>query len=205
VPHRPALLVELLALFGIATTHVPSASAALIAVDLFTAGDGLITRDTETGLDWLDLTATLNLSYNDIEADVGGWISLGIRHATGSEVCGLFVHALAPAPCPSATSASGSGNLVATLQGFVGITDSGVRAIASNGMFDDGEPSDGVGYGQVGYSVLSMSSQSSVRENQVFAASASGYVGHWLVRPVPEPSTGLLLAAGLAAFAVRRR
>lgn len=64
------------------------ASASLLELDLLTAGDGLVTRDTETGLDWLDLTATLNLSYNDIEADLGGWISLGFRHATGLEACG---------------------------------------------------------------------------------------------------------------------
>lgn len=186
---------------------VSSASAALIAFDLFTAGDGLITRDTETGLDWLDLTATRNLSYNDIEVDVGGWISLAFRHATGSEVCGLFAaHALAPSPCPGPAGISQSGNLVATLQGFVGVTFSdNIGFAASSGKFDDGDVSDSVGIGGVSYSPLTGRSNSSVLEDGAFAHTSSGRFGHWLVRPVPEPSTALLLAAGLAAFAVRRR
>jgi hypothetical protein len=206
VPYRPAALAGFLALVGIATIHGSSASAALIAVDLLTAGDGLITRDSETGLNWLDLTATVNRSYSDIEADVGGWISLGFRHATGSEVCGLFtVHALAPSPCPNATSANGSGNVVATLQGFVGITNSGVRVVGSHGMFDDGDASNTVGWAFVQYSVFSTSSQSAVLDDGAFADTAGGTIGHWLVHPVPEPSTALLLAAGLVALAGSRR
>jgi hypothetical protein len=117
----------------------------------------LITRDTETGLEWLDLTATENLSYNDIEADVGGWISLGFRHATGSEVCGLFAsHALAPSPCPGSLGGiSASGDLVSTLQGFVGVTYFDARLlVASDGLYDDGDGdvSDGVGLGRSAYS-----------------------------------------------------
>src|SRR5262245_16004882 len=139
--HRPAVLLGLVALA--ATTYAASASASLIALDLFTAGDGLITRDTETGLDWLDLPATVNLSYNDVEADVGGWVSLGFRHATGSQVCGLFsTYAVAPAPCPGVGPVAGP---VIELMSFVGITNSGIRIVASTGLFDDGDASNGVG------------------------------------------------------------
>jgi hypothetical protein len=49
-----------------------TSEAALIEVDLFSSDDSLITRDTENGFDWLDLTETLNLSYNEIEAGIGG-------------------------------------------------------------------------------------------------------------------------------------
>ena len=45
-----------------------------------------------------------------------------------------------------------------------------------------------------------------VFEDQVLAHDSFSLVGRWLVgRAVPEPSTALLLAAGLAAFAERRR
>ena len=66
--------------------------AALIELDLFSSGDGLITQDTETGLEWLDLTSTLNLSITDILSDVGGWKSLGFEHATIEQVTDLFLH-----------------------------------------------------------------------------------------------------------------
>ena len=41
------------------------------------------TRDTETGLDWLDVTETINKSYNEVEAQlkVGGKYQ-GYRFAT---------------------------------------------------------------------------------------------------------------------------
>lgn len=61
-----------------AAAMILSASASwatLIEVDLISAGDGLVSRDTLTGLDWLDLTATTDLSYDQVEADADGWIS----------------------------------------------------------------------------------------------------------------------------------
>ena len=47
---------------------VQPASAALIEQDLFTSGDGLITLDTSTGLEWLDVTETLGQTYNAVAA-----------------------------------------------------------------------------------------------------------------------------------------
>jgi hypothetical protein len=59
-----ALATSLLGSSIIATV----ATATIIEVDLLTPGDALVTRDTATGLDWLDLTQTLGLSVNDIRA-----------------------------------------------------------------------------------------------------------------------------------------
>ena len=85
------------------------ASAALIEQDLFAAGDGLITFDDQTGLEWLDLTETTNLSYNDVETDGGGWLSLGFRHATGAEVCDLMAAYAAFDPGCSGSPLGGGG------------------------------------------------------------------------------------------------
>lgn len=78
----PLLLVALLCCSG--------AHASLIEVDLFDAGDKLITRDTDTGLDWLDLTETTGISYDDmlLELGVGGMYE-GFRYATTADVDGL--------------------------------------------------------------------------------------------------------------------
>ena len=57
-----------------------SCNADIISVDWKTAGDNLITRDTDTGLEWLDLTATTARSYSDISSKLGagqefdGWL-----------------------------------------------------------------------------------------------------------------------------------
>ena len=45
-------------------------SADLISVDWKTPGDGLITRDTNSGLEWLDLTVTVGRSANDIRSQI---------------------------------------------------------------------------------------------------------------------------------------
>jgi hypothetical protein len=63
-----------------------SASAALvdlINIDLKIAGDELITRDSNSGLDWLDLTETNGLSQNYILTQMGsGGLFDGWRYAT---------------------------------------------------------------------------------------------------------------------------
>ncbi len=75
-------------LFGLLSSSV--ALAEITAKDLNVNGDGLLTVDSRTGLEWLDIPVTTRLSYNDIMADKGGWLSKGFRYATGAELNGLF-------------------------------------------------------------------------------------------------------------------
>ena len=66
-----------------------AAQAALVTSDWLTSGDALVTRDTATNLDWLDLTVTDRVAYNVVlgrlSTDLVGW-----RVATASEAEGLF-------------------------------------------------------------------------------------------------------------------
>jgi hypothetical protein len=72
-----------------------SAQAALIAGDLVTAGDGLITKDSRTGLEWLDLTATQGASFDAVASGLGGYTTeKGFRFANAAEVAALFTSAL---------------------------------------------------------------------------------------------------------------
>ena len=73
-----------------------TSEADLLEIDLYTSGDKLITRDTGTGLDWLDLTATQGRSVNEVLADFGGFVSAGFRYATPVEVEALFTSASIP-------------------------------------------------------------------------------------------------------------
>ena len=63
------------------------ASATIISTDWRFAGDNLITQDTDSGLEWLDLTVTDGLSYYDVVElmDDGGSLQ-GWRYATRGEV-----------------------------------------------------------------------------------------------------------------------
>jgi len=66
-------------------------NAAVVSVDWKTAGDNLVTRDTGSGLFWLDLTETNNMSYDYVKAELGsGGQFSGWRVATGLEVVGMF-------------------------------------------------------------------------------------------------------------------
>ena len=57
-------------------------------------GDRLLTLDTETNLEWLNLTATLNLSYSDILDGADDYTTkYGVRFATGTEIGLLWMHA----------------------------------------------------------------------------------------------------------------
>lgn len=80
--------------FGALTlTAAGAASADLIAVDS-EYGPGTITRDTQTGLDWLDVTVTQNRSVTDITAElVPGGEFEGFRYATTDEIAAMWTSA----------------------------------------------------------------------------------------------------------------
>jgi hypothetical protein len=67
------------------------AHAAFVSLDWKTSGDALITRDTATGLEWLDITETTERSFTDVKSQfsVGGEFS-GFRYASDTEVIQLL-------------------------------------------------------------------------------------------------------------------
>ena len=70
-----------------------SVNAAIISADWQTAGDNLITHDTESGLNWLDLTETNTLTYNYVNGQLGtGGQFAGYRYATSDEVVQLWTN-----------------------------------------------------------------------------------------------------------------
>jgi hypothetical protein len=68
--------------------------AALISLNYKVRGDGLITRDKISQLDWLDVTQTVNQTYDQVRT--GPYYAAGFRHATKEELQTLFVHAGTP-------------------------------------------------------------------------------------------------------------
>jgi hypothetical protein len=201
----------LIAILAAGIFVAPAAQAVLLEVDLNTPGDALVTRDTATGLDWLDLTESTNLSFDQVEADVGGFISDGWRHATGAEVCALFAAVDAePSPCP--------GNLVVALSAgplhfLLGRTFTGENEFSARGFYDDGDPSapGGVGFAEV--TILVGAPRTAAHDDQRASDLASPSEGNFLVRasPVAMPigpysrAALLILVALTGLVMVRRR
>jgi hypothetical protein len=66
-------------------------AATLISADLNSAGDGLVTIDKSTSLEWLDLTATVGETRSQVLASA--YITQGFRYATQDEVNQLWLDA----------------------------------------------------------------------------------------------------------------
>jgi hypothetical protein len=193
-----------------APLHV--ANATLISVDLIQgSGDGLITRDTESGLDWLDLTTTANQTYDQVRN--GSWYQAGFRHALQSEVQTLFTHAGMPDQSSTAYPAEaqalvqllgatfppGEGGSVRTA-GFTGtdffgntVTTAthpiGIRFDALRGKVD---------YLNI-ESIPLVIGQAHFSGDQPFSDEAFPFYGSFLITPspVPIPGAAILFATGV--------
>jgi hypothetical protein len=199
---------------GILFTKTVSGVAALIAVDDPIFGPASVTADTATGLEWLDLTQTTNLSHLQMTAllanDVGfeGW-----RYAASSEVESLFTDAGIALFCCSADNVAP----VTDLQALLGVTAIGQPSppdpftlIGSLGYY--GPPILNSNPPLANFDLLEIqvpiegAAVAGVQLGLVQPLDfASPFIGSYLVRTglpaVPEPSSGILLLSALAAIA----
>ncbi len=69
------------------------AHSTLLESDWQTAGDGLVIWDTDTNLEWLNLTQSNGMSYSEVySACSSGGSFEGMRYATNSEVINLWTN-----------------------------------------------------------------------------------------------------------------
>jgi hypothetical protein len=172
--------------------------------------DGPITRDTVTGLEWLDLTASVGKSYNQVSSlfDAGeefeGW-----RHAWGSEITtflvsnfGLIANGVVPeAGAAKYNAVVGAIGQTAFIAGTFGLYYNGGIAPAT------------VPLASVHASIFPPGSGTSIGTQSRSSSWSSQTVGHWLVREtptngnIPEPSAVVVwsgLAVGALIVASRR-
>ena len=91
---------------------------------------------------------------------------------------------------------------LADILGFTDTVSAGVLRLAA--MYSDFDgPFNSVGEGRI--TIGEVSAQYVVADNVRGSSEIDPFVGHWLIRAIPEPSTALLLGFGLAGLAVRRR
>jgi len=172
--------------------------------NLLNSGDTL--TDTDTGLTWLNLTATEGRSVGEVLSLMDpGELFHGYRLATGSEILTLWSHANVSI---GAHRGAATYINIQSFQAAIGITHVQQDGQVRNtwGLYEQGTP------GLYGAAQVETSVVSGLRSSAFTLANFSnGLVGTadtgvWLVSaPVPEPSTWALWAAGLGLFGLRAR
>ena len=82
-------LATALFMFGM----IGSANAALVERDFLVTGDNLLTYDTESGLEWLDLEITRGMSYSEVESElVNGGSLEGFSIANAEQMTELYLN-----------------------------------------------------------------------------------------------------------------
>jgi len=183
------------------------AASDLLEVDLDEPGDGLVTRDTTAGLDWLDPVLSTGLSFEEVEADVGGFVPDGWRHAEGEEVCRLF-EALgeAPTPCPGGTVDVVFEDVSEHFRLLGRTSDPGALELQGlAGVYEDGGAADRAGLAEMVLSGLGGSAGDlSILDAAIAADDGDDHIGHLLVRPVPEPRAAWAVPVVLAVLSALR-
>lgn len=207
-----AKLLKFLATTLASVALVGAAQAALIERHLFTPGDALLTFDTSTRLQWLDLTATAGLDYNDA-LQTSFVTSMGFRFATPDDLLTLYTSAgIAPGSSPDRAGG------VQLLLDLLGCTTQCGTSPAGQGWLDMSDPlntayaffqlnprSAGVFNGEATLPTGAFISRD-LPANSIYLNPTNGqYTGSFLVRQVPEPATLALVGAALLGLAATRR
>jgi len=165
------------------TTFSGASQAALI-------DQGMTTLDTETGIEWLDVTETVGASPVDIVNGYGGFAADGWGLATVEQIETLYLHAGIPLPYNgSLTSAGYPGTQqVIDLLGASGSHGNGDFIQAFSGTLAPGwppyrlhTPTVLTAYGTIGGAVLPGPSVPSTVRNET--------IGNYLVRPTSGPGS----------------
>ena len=200
--------MAVIALIFTATT----ASATLSSLDLVTgSGAGDITFDSQTGLEWLDLTKTAGLSYNEIKnGTVTGFDFIandGFRFATVSDVSTLFSNAGVTVFNTESATSLAPFQLLFGLMGCTGncsLSQPFLRGYADFDVFNSSLSA--APFFQLN---TSTTAKADITILNIPKTSFTSSIGSFLVRnsaEVPEPSSIILFGVGLLGLAgIRRR
>jgi len=188
-------------------THQVSAQAALVAGNDPIFGVGAITSDTQTNLDWLDVSLSQGRSFLDVTNELGaGGDFAGFRHASIAEFQTLVLNA---GIGNTNTVVTGDLSAFTNLINLVGTTDIQDGYPQTLGFLYEPPDSGTRVNGELDFFFQGSSPAYSATTTVLRSQSvAFNNVGHWLVRSsvVPEPLTilGSLTAVGFG-WATKRK
>ena len=160
---------------------------------------GVLTYDTDTRLEWVDLTETDGYGRTWSSAPDDGQHNpflAGWRYATHAEICGLLEPRTGPVRgCGGGTFDFGSYEGVAEIQDFLGVTREYGSLRLSAGIFE-------TGWLEMGVNPDNGFAQLYVVESPDYPPHYGADFGHFLVR-VPEPHALVLLILALGGVTVR--
>jgi hypothetical protein len=163
---------------------------------------GSLTLDTDTGLEWLDLTFSFGLTVTQVVNDLQpGGIFAGFRYANEDEFDTLASHFFSPPYNPNILDATETVDFMALLGGgppfLSGLIAPLLGPLGPNGDFQAcQETVEIVGPPPGTHGVIS---------GQCFSGGGSPAVGSFLVRAVAEPSSLVLLATVFGFFLLAMR
>lgn len=189
------------------------ANAALTSRDLVIgSGDGLLTYDDQTNFEWLDVTQTLNMSFNQVvgELSTSGAFA-GFNLASDANLQALF----ASGGWSGASNVNYSNdpdrfNEASVIVSLLGRTTINYSVNSTYGMVSDVQGSKQYYGFMYSYSDAINPYHSSSWHNNFSQARdvPSDYIGTFLYRvttAVPEPETYALMLAGLGLIGFRMR
>lgn len=204
----------LAALYGALAGFSGDAGAALLEADWKAPGDAKITRDAGTGLDWLDIPETVNITQQTMLGLLapGGAFS-AFRYPTITELRGFWSNAgiVSIDPPGSPNRAENAGPVLALIALIGETTGAGASPgfHAASAIYGPPFPELQATIGELVYCPAGCLSGGSDAGSAKVLGLVTGfnaphpYIGHWLVRatPVSEPGALVLLGGALAGLA----
>ena len=187
---------------------VSQVHASLTEVDSPIYGPASLTRDTATGLEWLDLTQTVNLSFNQVSAELGkGGDFEGFRYATLDEIRNLWLSATITDLSGSFSPVNVAG--VSLLVSLMGETNSLNGTLPGEGLGHIGLTPRDAFVANRSFLELSLAQTTARASLDEYTTQVDfvlpNRIGHYLV--VPTPTAFILGSIGLslAGWKLRRR
>ncbi|MEE9353952.1 MAG: PEP-CTERM sorting domain-containing protein [Methylococcaceae bacterium] len=186
-----------------------SANAVLMDIDS-EFGLSAISRDTVTGIDWLDLSVTAGNSVNQVNNALAGGFLAGWRRAEESEVCALAVAHADSSGCNSSTVESMDLSAVVNLGARLDARRFSGRIGSFGGLANLNIADVGVNHDDYFNIAFIFNTEFGFfdLDSQSVTVERDSPRNHFLVRAtsVPEPATSVLLVSGFVTiFIVRHK
>jgi len=130
------------------------ANAELISTDFENEGDNLVTLDTDTGLEWLDLSLTRNQTMRNVDSILAGPVNQGVWRLPTEEEVNNLIRSIV---FPDTTAENYAGSIstddlsrIAGVMNMLGISGTSGNTVFSMGLFNSASGVAAAGFYTIG-------------------------------------------------------